>query len=33
MYQALGYNVIYGDAAHERDVAHPWQPLDYQMYN
>ena len=23
-------NVIYGDAAHDRDVAHSWQPLHNQ---
>ena len=27
-----GINVIYGDAAHDRDAAHPWQPLHNQMY-
>ena len=25
-------NMIYGDAAHDRDVTHPWQPLYNQMY-
>ena len=26
------HNVIYWDAAHDRDVAHSWQPLHNQMY-
>ena len=25
-------NVIYGDAAHDRDPAHPQQPVKYQIY-
>ena len=25
-------NVIYGDADHDRDPAHPWQPQENQMY-
>ena len=25
-------NVIYGDAAHDRDAAHPWQPQENQKY-
>ena len=26
------YNVIYGDAAHDRDAAHPWQLQENQKY-
>ena len=25
-------NVIYGDAAHDRDAAHPWQQQENQKY-
>ena len=30
--EKMSDNVIYGDAAHDRDPAHPWQPLENQIY-